>query len=512
IVFFIAFIPLIVQELTERGLWKATTRFFHHLISLSPFFEVFVCQIYATSLIQDVTFGGAKYISTGRGFAVSRIQFFYLYSKFSSQSIYSGSKLFLMLLFATMTIWQPALLWFWITLISMCLAPFIFNPHQFSFYDYFIDYRDFIHWLSRGNSKWHANSWIGTVRQARARYTGYKKKIIGHESEKMAAGDQRKSTFNDTYLTELIIPFFISVFLFFAYTFINAQNGVKMVRPTNSVLRLIILTLFPIVVNMVTLLVIFAISFVLGPILRNMCCIKKTPSTLAALAHMVSVFVHLITFELIWFLEGWNFSRSLACILCIINIQNFIFKAVVILVLSRELKHDKINRSWWSGSWFQKAVGWTFITQPLREYIVKIIEMTLFAVDFILGHCLLFVQTIFVFIPYIDRWHTMTLFWLSPKKQIRGRVLTKAQRRRRTFIVMRYFVLYFLILALFLALLIVPVFTAGFLPKLDDKLAGTPLEGLIQPNGQDNDDTGTRAPSTIVTTTGVHPLIKTVIW
>lgn len=512
IVFFIAFIPLIVQELTERGLWKATTRFFHHLISLSPFFEVFVCQIYATSLIQDVTFGGAKYISTGRGFAVTRIQFFYLYSKFSNQSIYAGSRLFLMLLFSTLTIWQPALLWFWITLVSMCLAPFMFNPHQFSFYDYFIDYRDFIHWLSRGNSKWHTNSWISTVRQSRARYTGYKKKIIGHESEKMAVGDQRKSTFNDTYLTELIVPLFASVFLFFAYSFINSQNGVQKVKPTNSVLRLAILTSFPILVNMVSLLMIFAFSFVLGPILKNLCCMKKTPSTLAAFAHMISVFIHLITFELIWFLEGWSFVRTLACLLCIISIQNFIFKAVIILLLTRELRHDKINRSWWSGSWFQKAVGWTFITQPSREYVVKIIEMTLFAVDFILGHCLLFVQTIFVFIPYIDRWHTMALFWLSPKKQIKGRVLTKAQRRRRMFIVMRYFILYFLIFGLFLTLLIVPIFTAEYLPNLDDKLAGTPLEGLIQPNGQDNDDTGTRAPSTVITTTGVHPVIKTVIW
>ena len=50
IVFFIAFVPLFVQELTERGLWRAATRLAKHFSSLSPLFEVFVCQIYANSL------------------------------------------------------------------------------------------------------------------------------------------------------------------------------------------------------------------------------------------------------------------------------------------------------------------------------------------------------------------------------------------------------------------------------------------------------------------------------
>ncbi|KAH3674683.1 hypothetical protein WICMUC_003099 [Wickerhamomyces mucosus] len=512
IVFFIAFIPLLVQELTERGLWKATSRFFHHLMSLSPFFEVFVCQIYATSLIQDVTFGGAKYISTGRGLAVSRIQFFYLYSRFANQSIYSGSKMFLMLLFATSTIWQPSLLWFWITVISMCLAPFIFNPHQFSFYDYFVDYRDFIHWLSRGNSKWHANSWISTVRQSRARYTGYKRSSIGHESENSSDNTLRKSQFKDTYLTELIIPLIVSVFLFSAYTFINAQNGVKNVKPTNSVLRLIILTLFPLVLNMITLLVIFSVSFVFGPILKTCCCLKKAPGVFAASAHTVSVILYLITFEIIWFLEDWNFARALSCILAVISIQDFIFKFITIMLLSRELKHDKINRSWWSGTWFQKAVGWRVITQPLREYIVKIMEMSLFAADFILGHSLLFIQTPLVFVPYIDRWHTMILFWLGPKKQIKGRVLSKAQKRRRLRVVLRYTSLYFTVLSVFMALLIAPIFTSKFVPTFDDQLKGTVFEGLIQPNNQDNDDTGKNAPSTIITTTGTRNDFKTVTW
>jgi len=59
IVFFISFIPLVVQELTERGFWRAATRLAKHFSSLSPLFEVFVCQIYANSLHSDLSFGGA---------------------------------------------------------------------------------------------------------------------------------------------------------------------------------------------------------------------------------------------------------------------------------------------------------------------------------------------------------------------------------------------------------------------------------------------------------------------
>ncbi|CCH46214.1 1,3-beta-glucan synthase [Wickerhamomyces ciferrii] len=509
IVFFIAFVPLLVQELTERGAWRAVSRFFHHLASLSPFFEVFVCQIYATSLIVDITFGGARYISTGRGFAVSRIHFSYLYSKFASSSIYSGTKLFLMLLFATVSIWQPALLWFWITLVSMCLAPFIFNPHQFAFADFFVDYKDFIHWLSKGNRKWHSNSWVNHVKQSRIRYTGLKKKVIGHNSES-SSGELKKSHLYNTFLTELLLPFIQSVFLFFAYTFINAQNGVRNVEATNSVLRLIILVFAPILINSVTLVLIFALSCLIGPLMTALCCFRGISNFFAALAHVISVFVHLLMFEVIWLSEGWNFARTLVTILCIISIQNFLLKSITIILLPREFKNDKASRAWWSGNWYTTKVGWQFVLQPLREYLVKIIEMTLFSVDFIIGHCLLFVQTPFIFIPFIDRWHSMVLFWLRPSKQLRPGVLKKSEQRRKRRTVIRYFILYFIVLLFFLAIVLVPALTHRFMRDLSDLFEGTMASGLIQPNNQDNDDTGDNAPSTITTTTPAMPTFKTV--
>ena len=46
-----------------------------HFLSLSPVFEVFSTQIYMHSILNNLTFGGARYIATGRGFATTRISF-----------------------------------------------------------------------------------------------------------------------------------------------------------------------------------------------------------------------------------------------------------------------------------------------------------------------------------------------------------------------------------------------------------------------------------------------------
>ena len=46
-----------------------------------------------------------------------------------------------MLLYVTMSWWTPYIIYFWISILALCVAPFLFNPHQFVFSDFFIDYR-----------------------------------------------------------------------------------------------------------------------------------------------------------------------------------------------------------------------------------------------------------------------------------------------------------------------------------------------------------------------------------
>ena len=88
-----------------------------------------------------MTFGGARYIATGRGFATTRISFAILYSRFAGPSIYLGMRTLVMLLYVTLTIWTGWVAYFWVTILALCVSPFLFNPHQFSFADFVIDYR-----------------------------------------------------------------------------------------------------------------------------------------------------------------------------------------------------------------------------------------------------------------------------------------------------------------------------------------------------------------------------------
>ena len=47
----------------------------------------------------------------------------------------------IMLLYVTMTLWTPWIIYFWVSILAFCVSPFLFNPHQFAFADFFIDYR-----------------------------------------------------------------------------------------------------------------------------------------------------------------------------------------------------------------------------------------------------------------------------------------------------------------------------------------------------------------------------------
>ncbi|ABN65699.2 1,3-beta-D-glucan synthase subunit (BGS3) (GSC2) [Scheffersomyces stipitis CBS 6054] len=502
IVFFISFIPLVVQELIERGVWKAFQRFVRHFISLSPMFEVFVAQIYSSSVFTDLTVGGARYISTGRGFATSRIPFSILYSRFADSSIYMGARLMLILLFGSVAHWQVPLLWFWASLSSLMFSPFVFNPHQFAWEDFFIDYRDFIRWLSRGNTKWHRNSWIGYVRLSRSRVTGFKRKLTGDVSEK-DAGDASRAHRSNILFADFIPTLIYTAGLFVAYTFINAQTGVtkysfdvdgsKDVSPVNSTLRVVICALAPVVIDMGILAVCVGLACCAGPLL-GMCC-KKTGAVIAGVAHGGAVIVHIVFFIVMWVLEGFVFARMLLGFATMIYIQRLLFKFLTLCFLTREFKHDKANTAFWTGKWYGTGMGWMAFTQPAREFCAKIIEMSEFAGDFVLAHIILFCQLPILFIPLVDRWHSTMLFWLKPSRLIRPPIYSLKQARLRKRMVRKYCSLYFLILVIFVVIIAAPAVAGSKLPKsLGTNIDISFAKGLFQPRKVDNNDTGPNRP------------------
>ncbi|KAI8066077.1 1,3-beta-glucan synthase component-domain-containing protein [Thamnidium elegans] len=462
-VFFIAFLPLFLQELTEKGTCRSILRLIKQFLSLSPLFEVFVTQIYANSVLSNLSFGGARYIATGRGFATSRLPFSVLYSRFAHPSIYFGARTVFMLFFVSLALWIPHLIYFWATVASLLVSPFVFNPHQFVLMDFIYDYREFLGWLSRGNSyKSYNHSWIGFCRQIRTQVTGNKKKARQKFENKPIVAVPR-AHLSSIFFAEIVMPMVQAILCAACYTFYKSREQVDVYgalkSPVNTSLgplgalgRLLFISVAPIVWNSIMLLFVQLTSLMFSKL-------KRTGFYMAIFAHGLAVFGFVLFYEVFWTLEKFQVRSTLLGLLSIFAIQRFIFKSFVALFLTRELHHDATNRAWWTGRWKSSQVG----KLAAREYICKIVEMSLFTTDFILGHLILFGLFPFTLMPYIDRIHSLILFWLRPSKQIRPSVLPTKERRRRRKIAYVYGPFFIFILFSFAALIILP-------PKLAPKL------------------------------------------
>ena len=92
-----------------------------------------------------------------------------------------------------------------------------------------------------------------------------------------------------------------------------------------------------------------------------------------------------------------------------IAIQRALNKVLISVFLSREFKHDETNRAWWTGKWYGRGLGNYVMSQPAREFIVKIVELSLWTSDFLIAHFLLFILTPACLIPYGDTIHATLL-------------------------------------------------------------------------------------------------------
>ncbi|KAI0318938.1 1-3-beta-glucan synthase [Amylostereum chailletii] len=452
LVFFIAFLPLFLQELVERGTGSAVIRLAKHFLSLSPIFEVFSTQIYSQAILSNLTFGGARYIATGRGFATTRISFTILYSRFAGPSIYMGMRNLLLLLYASLSIWIPHLIYFWFSVLSLCVAPFLFNPHQFSFPDFIIDYREFLRWMSRGNSRTKASSWYGYCRLSRTMITGYKKKKLGHPSEKLS-GDVPRASWHTVIFSEIVWPIASATIFIIAYMFVKSFPDINGDQPPSPLIRIAVIAVGPVVWNATILLTLFFVSLFLGPMMGSW---AKFGSVVAATAHFLGLLGLVSFFEFFWFLELWDASHAVLGVISIVAIQRAIQKILIAVFLTREFKHDETNRAWWTGQWYGRGLGTSAMSQPAREFIVKIVEMSLWTSDFLLGHILLILMTPITLIPFFDRIHSTMLFWLRPSKQIRPPLFSTKQKRQRRWIIFKYTILYTLVIAMLGALIALP--------------------------------------------------------
>jgi len=176
--------------------------------------------------------------------------------------------------------------------LSLCIAPFLFNPHQFSFADFIIDYREFLRWMSRGNSRTTKSSWYGYCRLSRTMITGYKKKKLGHPSEKLS-GDVPRASWRAVIFSEIIFPVCFAALFVIAYMFVKSFPDKDGNQPPSPLIRIGIIAIGPVIWNAAVLLILFFFSLFFGPIFNSFARFGAFVATLAhllALVGMVSFF------------------------------------------------------------------------------------------------------------------------------------------------------------------------------------------------------------------------------
>ena len=213
------------------------------------------------------------------------------------------------------------------------------------------------------------------------------------------SGDIPRASITNIIWNEVLGPLGLVAITLVPYLFINAQTGVDPApdqkdpksigaHKTSALIRIGIVAVGPIIVNLGICTVFFAMACCMGPLL-SMCC-KKFGAVLAGIAHGIATVMLIAFFEVLWFLEGWNFAKALLGMIAVTAIQRFIYKILIVFTLTREFRTDQANIAFWTGKWY--GLGLHAMTQPGRELLCKTIEMGFFANDCVLGHFLLFLQ------------------------------------------------------------------------------------------------------------------------
>jgi len=169
---FVQTLPLVAQMWMEMGLKAALWRMVKQWLTCSWCFFIFQAKLVGFYIINEIRYGGATYVSTGRGLPTQRSPFIGklskatgsfekvggLYLDYAALTYYDGAKLLLTAVLATTlrgfagsSVWTFVVL----TIFSWLYAPFLFNPYQFS-KCYFLD--DLRSWWSfffcEGSSHW----------------------------------------------------------------------------------------------------------------------------------------------------------------------------------------------------------------------------------------------------------------------------------------------------------------------------------------------------------------------
>lgn len=405
----VSFLPLFLQHMNDRGFLSAIKRLSKQMISGAIFFEIFSSRIASHALITDITVGDAKYLSTTRGLSFERIPFVTLFSRFASETSYFAGLALLVLTYASTVMWDISLLYFWIYFIALLLSPFIFNPSQFHWVEFIMDYKRSFSWFINWQRK---VSWVKSTRE---------------QNTMLTLNSEEDTKWHQVIFTNIwcyIIPqFFLTIGVVIPFIIMNINNVDSM--RVDASLRLLVVTVFPIFVNIVVLLFVFLVSSIYGLIViqGKGQWLPKLLSRITVISGILSLCVGYMSLS---FFQRWDLKTILLGVLSSLMLQKLAYQIINGMILPRNWASDKTNESWWNGKWLKKNYS---IFSPFMEFCRKVLELSIFNVDFVLAHIIFLFQLPILLIPNIDMLHSLMLFWR--KADIDARPIVFRDKRKQ---------------------------------------------------------------------------------
>lgn len=123
--------------------------------------------------------------------------------------------------------------------------------------------------------------------------TGYKKKKLGHPSEKLS-GDVPRASWRNVIFSEVVWPICVAILFVIAYMFVKSFPDKQGNTNPSPLIRICIIAIGPVVWNAAILMALFFTSLFLGPLMESW---TKFGSVMATLAHTLCLIGLIAFFE-----------------------------------------------------------------------------------------------------------------------------------------------------------------------------------------------------------------------
>lgn len=139
-----------VEMLIEYGVMRMLGTILMQIVQGSLGFFIFRSRTTAYYFSNDVHYGGAKYISTGRGYAIKHNTFVKVYTSYARSHLYYAAELLMLaiLLVLIETVSYAGIVWStYMVSVAILWAPFWFNPQTFQLERCKDDFESWLLWM-----------------------------------------------------------------------------------------------------------------------------------------------------------------------------------------------------------------------------------------------------------------------------------------------------------------------------------------------------------------------------